>query len=105
MQIDISFDFAKIFNIDKFVNVVKGQKFSLITDSALKISFFSNNDPVLAISNTDTSADIEATDVGQSTMLLMDSNSTILKTLIFVVVDSIQEPAANLNASSEVVNK
>ena len=35
----------------------------------------------------------------------VQSNFTILKTLVFTVVDSIQEPATNLNITAENVEK
>jgi hypothetical protein len=105
MQVDISFEFAKVFNIDKLVHVAKGQQFSIFTDSTDKVNFFSNNDATLAINASDNAADITATGLGESILLIMDANFTIVKTLIFLVLDSIQEPATSLNTSTENLPK
>lgn len=101
MQVDISFEFAKIYNIQKWVHVVKCQKFSLFTDATTPILFFSDNDPVLGLSANGASVDMEATNLGDSTLLIMDEGHNILKELVFSVVDLIIEPAKDLGINAD----
>lgn len=102
MNVDIDFEFAKIYNIYKQVDVVIGQKFSLFTDSTDKVNFASINDAALKLTESDTSFDAEATAVGNSVILIMDANFGILKQLVFNVVGSITEPANNLGATADL---
>jgi hypothetical protein len=99
MQIDISFDFAKVYDIEKF-DVVLGQKFSLQSDSTEKLKWFSDNDPVLSIKDSGTNADGEATALGESTILLMDENLVEQKRLTVRVVQAIVQQATELGISS-----
>lgn len=101
MQINIDFEFAKIYNIQTRVDVVLGQKFSLYTDSTTPIFWFANGDPVLAITERDTSADLEATALGISVLLIMDSNLAQLRRVDFYVVNAIAEEAKNLNTTAD----
>lgn len=101
MQVNIDFEFAKIYNIQNRVDVVLGQKFSLYTDSETPIFWFANGDPVLAITERDTSADLEATALGKSVLLIMDSNLTQLRRFDINVVNEIVEQAKNLNATAD----
>ncbi len=100
MNVDISFDFAKIFNIQKWVHVVKGQKFSLFTDAEGEIKFFTDNDPVLNLSPTGPNVDIEATELGDSTLLILDNNFSVIKEIVFSVVSSIN-PAEKLGLTAD----
>lgn len=101
MKINISFQFAKVWDIPDRVDVVLGQKFSLFTDSDTPIQWFANGDPVLAITERDTSADLEATALGSSILLIMDQNLSQLRKLDFNVVDAIIEPANTLNLTAD----
>jgi hypothetical protein len=98
MQVDISFDFAKIYNIER-VDVVAGQKFKLFTD-AEGLRFFSDNDPVLSLRPNGTVVEGAADDLGTTTILIMDANDVIHKKLVIRVVDAIVEPAATLNPTA-----
>lgn len=100
MNVDVSFSNAKVYNIERF-DVVIGQKFSLFTDSAEPIKWFSDNDPVLAISANGMNADIEATGLGESIIFIMDAAFTVIKKLTIKVVSAILEPAATLGLSSD----
>jgi|GEM_PF-4729672 len=100
MQVDISLSNVKIYNISR-VDVVKGQKFKLITDSPDKIEWFSNGDAFLSFVEHDKSADVEATATGRVLVKLFKSDfSGVEKTLEINVLDSIQEPAADLGLSA-----
>jgi hypothetical protein len=95
MQVDITFDFAKVYNIDK-ADVVQGQRFTLNTDYAAASKWYSDNDPVLSLKVSGNSAEVEAKETGTSTILIMNEANGIEKTLVFKVVDSIQPMAADL---------
>lgn len=106
MQVDISFVNAKVYNIERF-DVVIGQKFSLFTDSGIPLSWFANNDQVLNVIDNDSSADVEATGLGKSIILIMDAtvkegdDPKVVKKLIVNVVNAIVEQAKNLNATGD----
>lgn len=100
MNVDVSFQFAKVYNIDTF-DVVKGQKFSLFTDYAGSSRWLSENDPVLALLVTGNNADVEAVTVGTSVILIMDDNYQALKKLTIRVVDAIVEPVKDLGLTAE----
>jgi len=95
MQVDITFDFAKVYNIEK-ADIAVGQKFTLTTDFTAASKWFSDNDPVLSLKVTGNSAEDEAMQTGTSTILIMNEVNGIEKTLVFKVVDSIQPMAADL---------
>jgi len=106
MIVDVSFDFAKVFNTEKF-NVVQGQQFTLFTDLAADappVKWFSDNDPVLSLTvggDNANHAEGEATGVGISTILIMDELLTSIKKLTIEVVPEIIEPAVNLGLFTE----
>jgi hypothetical protein len=95
MQVDITFDFAKVYNIEK-ADIAVGQKFTLNTDYAAASKWYSDNDPVLSLKVSGNSAEVEAKETGTSTILIMNEANGIEKTLVFKVVDSIQPMAADL---------
>lgn len=99
MQADISFEFAKTYNVEK-VDVVKGQKFTINTDFDSPSKWFSDNDPVLSLMVEGSSADAEAKELGSSTILIMDEQFNIAKTLTIRVVQSIEPMATDLNVSA-----
>lgn len=101
MVVDVSFEFAKVYNIEKF-DVVKGQKFTLFTDAApTPIKWFADNDAALSIIEGDTSADIAATNIGLATILIMDNSLNKLKELTINVVSAIVEPAKDLGLTAD----
>jgi hypothetical protein len=99
MQVDVAFDFAKVFDINR-LNVVKGQKFTLLTDGTNQ-KWFADNDEVLEIKNAGTKGDITATGLGTSTILLMGPDKNVLKELTISVLESIEPEATKLNMSAE----
>jgi hypothetical protein len=98
MQVDISFDFAKVYNIEK-VDIVVGQKFTLITDYDGG-RYFSENDPVLSLKPIGRDVEGEANEVGTSTILIMDASFVILKTLTIQVVEAIAPLASTLGVTA-----
>ncbi len=99
MQVDVSFDFAKVYNIDK-IDVVTGQKFTLLTDFEGG-RWFSDQDQVLSLKVLGRDAEAIAGELGTSTILIMDSSFTIQKQLTIKVVDAITPMAQTLNATAE----
>lgn len=97
MQVDISFEFAKVYNIEK-VDIVKGQKFNLFTDTE-GVRWFSENDPVLSFKVIGKDVEGQAEEIGVSTILIMDAAYAILKTLLITVVDAIIPMATSLGAT------
>jgi hypothetical protein len=100
MHVDVSFSFAKVYDVAKF-DVVLGQKFSLLTDFVGTSNWFANNDPVLSLSVSANTADIEATGLGTSTILIMDESMAVIKTLTIRVVDAIIEPVKDLGLTAD----
>lgn len=109
MKVDIVFSNATVYNVDKKVDVVKGEKFSLVTDSTVPIRWFTDNDPVLNLvvdKEQNNIANIEATEIGQSTMLIMSNGTEVQKTLEFNVIDRPQVEVINLNPTvTEILPK
>lgn len=99
MQADISFEFAKAYNVEK-VDVVKDQKFTINTDFTAPSKWFSDNDPVLSLVVDGNSAEGEARELGTSTILIMGENFGIEKTLTINVVQSIEPMATELSVSA-----
>lgn len=101
MQVDISFDFAKVYNIEK-ADVVIGQKFSLFSDATTQTQWFSNNDSVLSLKVIGNNADAEATELGDSIILIMDASFAIQKQLSIRVVDAIVPMATDLGLTASL---
>lgn len=105
MLVDLILKNAKVFNVEH-VQVVKGEKFSLLTDATSPIRWFSDNDPVLSINVSESNADLSADDLGNSTIFIFDSADpapgqppTLLKNLYIEVVSATNQ-AAKLNTSA-----
>jgi hypothetical protein len=100
MQVDVIFDFAKVYDINR-MEVAKGQAFQLVTDHTGISKWFADNDPVLAIVVTGNNAELFAKEKGTSTLLIMDENKTTLKEILISVVDAIIPQATSLNLSAD----
>jgi len=96
MQVDVSFEFAKVYNIDT-IDVVMGQKFSFQADGDGQ--WFSNNDEVISLKVTGKEAQVSADTIGSTTILIMDEVFAILKTLTVNVVAEIVQQAVTLGAT------
>jgi len=101
MQVDLSLSNAKIYNIFEVMDIKLGETFLLTTDAASPVLFFSNNDAVLSLVESDTTVSGTTTAIGSADILVMDQGLGILKKLIINVVAAIVEPATDLNVSSE----
>jgi membrane carboxypeptidase/penicillin-binding protein PbpC len=100
MQVDVIFDFAKVYDINRF-DVASGQSFKLTTDHVGKSKWFADNDEVLEMKVTDNNGAFVAKDKGTSTLLIMDENKTILKEITISVVDAVVPQAVSLNLSAD----
>lgn len=98
MQIDIAFDFAKVYNIER-ADVVVGQSFTLLSDFD-NGKWFSDNDPVLSLRVNGKDADVVANEKGSTTILIMNSVLEVQKILTINVVDTIVTPASSLGATA-----
>lgn len=103
MKINLAFEFARIFDVKKF-QVVVGEQFTVKTDFAGDLSYFSNNDPVLQIkqNSANNGAAIVATEMGSCLILLKDPAQDLATVgeLEIEVVDAIAEQAVDLNATA-----
>lgn len=99
MQVHIAFTNAKVYNIDRDVDIVVGQTFTLFTDAGIPIKFFSDNDRILNLTDAGVNADGVAAETGKSIILIMDSNFGIIKQIHINVVDAIIPPASSLNVT------
>jgi hypothetical protein len=100
MQVDISFDFARVYNFER-ADVMLGQKFRLDSDAQDQpLKWFSDNDPVLTLKVTGNSAEGTADNVGTTTILIMDQAFAVVKQLTINVVEDIQPMATSLGASA-----
>lgn len=97
MQVNVLFEFAAVFNVDHVINVVKGQKFSLETDVDQKSQWFTDNDPVLTLKVAGSNAEVEALEIGTSTVLILNPDFSVIKKLVINVVDEIKHQATSLN--------
>lgn len=100
MQVDVIFDFTKVYNVDKRIDVVIGQKFSLNTDLTGEAKWFTDNDPVLAVTVSGVNASLQATALGQSTLLIMGADFGLIKELDIHVVEDTGGPATSLQPSA-----
>ena len=105
MQVDVIFEFAKVYNVDKKIDVVKGQKFSINTDLTGGSKWFSDNDPVLSINVVGSNANIEASELGTSTILIMGTDFGIQKELIISVVEDVNQASSLGVESGQPVTK
>lgn len=95
MKIDVIFDFAKVYDISS-LEVVKGQKFSLVSDLTAPARWFSDEDPVLSMKVIGNGAEAEATEIGKTTILILGLDFGVIGTVEINVVESIPKPATTL---------
>jgi len=100
MQVDIAFAIAKVYNIDKKVDVVQGQMFTISTDLEGPAKWFSDNDPVLNINQQGNNASVTAAELGTSTILIVGTDYGVIKEIQITVVDGVSQAAVALNATS-----
>lgn len=102
MQVDVIFDFAKVYDISR-IEVASGQSFKLVISDGPQgqIRLFADHDEVLEINTSGNQIDLEAKEKGTSTLLIMDENKSIVKELTISVVDAIIPQATNLGLSAD----
>jgi hypothetical protein len=98
MQVDIVFDFAKVYNIDR-ADVAQGQKFELLTDYE-NGRWLSEYDEVLSMKVNGKDAKLQALEVGVSTIVITDQALAIQKQITINVVEKIEPMAASLNVTA-----
>lgn len=94
-KVDVSFEFAKIYDVQTQLDVVLGQKFTVFTNFEGPGQWFANNDPVLKLDANGNNCGFETTALGKSIVRLMNEEVTVKK-LTINVVEAIVEPAATL---------
>lgn len=100
MQVDISFGNARVYNIEK-VDVRKGEAFTIHTDAPSDSRWFADNDPVLSVVVSGTDAEVQANEIGTTTILIMDAGaSTAQKQLTIKVVAEILPVATDLGITA-----
>lgn len=105
MKLDVLFSVAMVFDVQSRIDVLQGQEFTLIMDSAEGIDVFSNNDKVLSLEHTGTDVVVKADQLGESKVRFM-TDSSITKELLIRVVSEFQRPATDLGIQiDEPVNK
>jgi len=101
MQVDVTFPYAKIFDIHRG-EIVLGQKFSLLANFEGEKKWFADNDKVLALDAEGNKAELEATGIGTSLILIMTPQLRVLKKITIKVVDAIIEPAKELGVTADI---
>lgn len=100
MQVDINFAYAKVYDMHR-AEIVLGQKFSLFANFEGEKKWFADNDKVLALGADGNKAEVEATGVGTSVILIMTPQLRVLKKITIIVVDAIAEPAKELGVTAD----
>lgn len=98
MQVNISSEFMKAYNVEK-VDIIVGTKcFIELVDHTALTQWFSNNDPVLDLKVNGNVSEVQAKEEGRVTLLIMDGSYGVLKTIILNVLPKIDIPAVALSA-------
>lgn len=99
MKVDVAFSFAKVYNVDKQIDVAQGQEFTLTADTDAKV--YSDNDEVLDI----VSDKITAKGLGQSSIIFTTGTPgapsfIVWKEILVNVLPAIEDPAVNIGATA-----
>lgn len=101
LRVDIVFGFARVYNVDKVVQVMAGQKFKLIVNQRQgPVKWFTDNDPVLKMDVNGSVADIEATAPGKSTVVIKQHRYKYSKHIEITVVETINDKAVTLGPTA-----
>lgn len=105
MIINAYFDNVLIFDVQRALQVVQGVKFGLEMENPEDgTEVFANNDKVLKIDHSGTSIEVEALELGMSTIRIMNGVG-ITKDLFINVVNEIVRPAVSLGVTVSVEPK
>lgn len=99
MILNAYFDNVLVFDVQNALHVVQGTKFALemeMPEAGTEV--FANNDKVLQLDHHDIWIDVDALELGTSTIRIMNGG-TILKDLIITVRDAITRPATTLGGT------
>jgi membrane carboxypeptidase/penicillin-binding protein PbpC len=100
MQVDVIFDNAKVYDVNR-MEVAQGQNFQLITDYTAPSRWFLDNDEVLSAKVRGNNAELSANEKGTSTLLIMDEQFQTIKTLTISVVDAVVSQATDLGLHTD----
>ena len=102
MKVDVSFAFAKVYNVDKQIDVAQGQEFTLTTDTPAK--WYSDNDAVLDLTQDDNNGKVKAVGLGTSSIIMTTGTPgkdfIIWKEIVITVAAEIADPAVSLGATA-----
>lgn len=103
MKVDAAFSFAKVYNVDKQIDVVQGQEFTLTTDTPAK--WYADNDQVLDTVQDGNNGKIKAVGLGTSSIIMTTGTPgtpgfTVWKEIIVQVTAEIETPAVSLGATA-----
>lgn len=97
MILNAYFDNVLVFDVQNALHVVQGTKFALEMDNGA-VTVFADSDPILSLTHKGEWIDVHATELGTSTIRIMDGTQ-ILKDLIITVRDAITRPATTLGGT------
>lgn len=97
MILNAYFDNVLVYDVQNMLDVVNGEQFALEMDNGA-VTVFADNDPVLSLTHKGEWIDVQTTELGKSTIRIMDG-TTILKDLVITVRDAITRPATTLGGS------
>lgn len=102
MKVDASFAFAKVYNVDKQIDVVLGQEFTLTTDTPAK--WYSDNDVVLDVAQDGNNGRVTAKGLGISSIIMTTGTPgkdfVIWKEIEVRVIAEVETPAVSLGATA-----
>lgn len=97
MILNAYFNNVLVYDVQNMLDVVNGEQFALEMDNGA-VTVFTDNDPVLNITHKGEWIDVQATELGKTTIRIMDGTQ-ILKDLIINIRESITRPATTLGLS------
>lgn len=99
INIDVLLKNAKFYDVRRKFDILKGEKFSLFTDSKAPVIFASTNDAVLSTVEKETSLTGTADSVGTSELIIFNQGYEIQRQITVNVVESLDQ-ADSLNATT-----
>lgn len=100
MKIDALFVSSLVYDVQYRIDIVKDSICTLFPDSMDGIEVYSNNDEVLSLTIVGNEIAVKADNLGESKIRFMQE-STIVRELLFVSMESLGPPAASLGIEAE----
>jgi len=94
MTLNAYFNNVLVYDVQSMLDVVNGEQFALEMDNGA-VTVFADSDPVLSLTHNGVWIEVQATQLGTSTIRIMDGTQ-ILKDLIINVRSEISRPASSL---------